>query len=384
MPQLDLQTLATRIAAKNPNLPPQAMIAALKRAEPLLTSQARIDLAKISAQMRQDEIGLRRQNFQETQRHHRALESYQQAGGAQGAVLRQLTPGGQQGSDAGTSGATEFSSQRRVDGPPPPEPIANMSSSAIGLQAEQFLQTGKITGFSARDPISRAQLTAIKNYAADLAEWRGMKPNDVVEMWRFAPRQAGWIMGADGRAAGSLGTVVDHLDTARQLFAALQNNDVQLFNRIKNTFAAQFGQPAPTNLQAASQIIGTEVMKAVGAQGAGSADERENAARHIGDLGKSPAQAIGAIDSLQKLIAGQLRTKQRQAEAIGLPKQRFDALVGKRALEVLGSIEPAAEKGGGGTAAGGGGPVKVNTPQDAEKLEPGTHYVTPDGREMVR
>jgi hypothetical protein len=36
---------------------------------------------------------------------------------------------------------------------------------------------------------------------------------------------------------------------------------------------------------------------------------------------------------------------------------------------------------GGGTEAN---PVKVKTPQDAEKLKPGTVYVTPDGQVMVR
>jgi len=34
--------------------------------------------------------------------------------------------------------------------------------------------------------------------------------------------------------------------------------------------------------------------------------------------------------------------------------------------------------------AGGAAPVKVTTPEEAERLPPGTHYVTPDGKEYVR
>ncbi len=58
----------------------------------------------------------------------------------------------------------------------------------------------------------------------------------------------------------------------------------------------------------------------------------------VGNLGSSPGQSVGAIDSLQKLIAGQLRTKQRQAQAIGLPEDRLKALVGNRAYGIISSI----------------------------------------------
>ena len=34
--------------------------------------------------------------------------------------------------------------------------------------------------------------------------------------------------------------------------------------------------------------------------------------------------------------------------------------------------------------AGGAAPVRVRTPEEATRLKPGTHYVTPDGQELIR
>lgn len=230
-----------------------------------------------------------------------------------------------------------------------PPAMAGTTSDALAAEGERYALTGKLgTGFSnGRDPIQSAQARAIRSYGTALAYSRGITPQELPQIWQNSPRWAGWIMGADGRAVGALGTAVDHLGTARELFKALDNGDVQLFNSVKNKFKEQFGYDAPTSVKAVAPIVGTEVMKAVGAAGAGSADERAAIAKIIGSLGMSPAQNEAGITALEKLIAGQLRTKQRQADAIDLPKGKFEKLVGKRGLEVLGSIDnPSAGEGG--------------------------------------
>jgi len=59
MPQLDLPTLMQRIAQRNPNLPPAAMISALNHALPMLNQDAKYQLALMQQQYRQDMLGLR-------------------------------------------------------------------------------------------------------------------------------------------------------------------------------------------------------------------------------------------------------------------------------------------------------------------------------------
>lgn len=266
--------------------------------------------------------------------------------------------------------------------PPRPQAVGGYTPDAIAVAGEQYMQTGRLPPGLYRDKEARE---AIMNYGAALAKSRGLNTRDAVEMWRFAPRQAGWIMGADGRAAGSLGTVIDHLDTMRDLTTALQNGDNQTYNLIKNKVAKWTGSKYPTNVEAGAPIVGAEIMKAIGAAGAGTGAERDLAALNIGDLAKSPEQFAGNIDVVQRLAAGQLRTKYRQAQAIGLPQERLEKLVGKRAIEVLGSLEAQPEQqapslnipvlGAPGTAPAAAAPP---APPQGQR-EVGQIYMTPKG-----
>lgn len=248
-----------------------------------------------------------------------------------------IIPGGT-GSVPGTEASPVITG---VD-PKLPGSVAGMSGEAIALAGTNWANSGKLPPgvASSRSQIAIAQRNAIENYGAELIKSRGLTRQEASEMWLYRPRWAGWLMGADGRAAGALGTLVDHLDTARSLMKALHNGDMQLYNTVKNKFAEQFGQPAPTSVKAALPIIGAEVMKAIGVQGAGGENERSQAAKALGDLGLSPEQSDSAITAVQKLAAGQLRTKQRQAEAILLPEDKIKKLIGKRAWEVLSSLPP--------------------------------------------
>jgi hypothetical protein len=73
-----------------------------------------------------------------------------------------------------------------------------------------------------------------------------------------------------------------------------------------------------------------------------------------------------------KRAVGQLRTQiEREKTAVHAQKE-----------PVPGGAAPS-EAGGTSTAASAG-PVKVQTPAEAAKLEPGTHYITPDGKEYTR
>lgn len=60
MPQMDLRSLASRIQQANPGLPPQAMVAALTRAAPLLSMQGKAELAQMRLEMQKQNLDLRR------------------------------------------------------------------------------------------------------------------------------------------------------------------------------------------------------------------------------------------------------------------------------------------------------------------------------------
>ena len=110
--------------------------------------------------------------------------------------------------------------------------------------------------------------------------------------------------GVEGRRVTAINTAVNHLDTMTQLTAALENGDTKAINAAANVIAKQTGAPAPTNFDAAKQIVAAEVIKAVVANG-GTGKEREEAANNI-NTANSPAQLAGVIKTYQELMAGQL------------------------------------------------------------------------------
>ena len=88
--------------------------------------------------------------------------------------------------------------------------------------------------------------------------------------------------------------------------------DIRAFNTIGNLVAKQTGQPAPTNFDAAKQIVTSEVIKAVVASG-GGVRERQEAEANFASA-SSPAQLKGVIDSYKKLLGGQLNSLGLQYE----------------------------------------------------------------------
>jgi hypothetical protein len=152
-----------------------------------------------------------------------------------------------------------------------------------------------------------------------------------------------------GQAVNSLSVAVDHLDTLRNLSAALKNGNFPAFNQIAQRWAQENGKQAPTNFDAARQIIGQEIVKAV-VGGGGGVTER-NQAQEILSRVRTPEQMEGAIETIEKLMAGQLRGLKRQYEVLTNRKD-FDKRLSPRALDVLDSL-PA--EGGSHTSTPGGG-----------------------------
>jgi hypothetical protein len=129
---------------------------------------------------------------------------------------------------------------------------------------------------------------------------------------------ADFSTGKTGNTVRSLNVAVNHLDTLGQLSEALNNNDINMFNKIGNTFAQQTGNPIPTNFNAAKKIVADEIVKGIMGSGGGVAD-REEAAATI-NAANSPAQLKGVIDTYKQLLGGQLS---------GL-KQQYETTTGKK------------------------------------------------------
>src|SRR5262249_30909598 len=97
---------------------------------------------------------------------------------------------------------------------PLPGNVGNVSGEAIRANAFRYFQTGKFpSGMNSK--VYKPQREAIENDAAAIAKSYGMTVQEMSDMWQYSPRRAAFLTGIDGRQIGSLGTVVDHLDTLR-------------------------------------------------------------------------------------------------------------------------------------------------------------------------
>jgi len=136
-----------------------------------------------------------------------------------------------------------------------------------------------------------------------------------------------FLSGPQGNTVRSLNVVVSHLQTMQDLGQALKNGDFVAFNRVAQTVAEQTGKAAPTNFDTAKQIVGAEVIKALGVAGAGTQSERQEAADAF-NRARSPEQLNQAIEVARKLLIGQLGGLRRQFVAsTGLPESAFDDML---------------------------------------------------------
>lgn len=220
------------------------------------------------------------------------------------------------------------------------ETMAATGREPTAQEIQQFMQQGKM----GRSPLAMA----MSQFVAETIDKTGKPPSSEglaqfsAEYNRSLKTSRDYAgSGKGAQTVNSISVAVDHLDTLRQLADALKNKNMPLFNQLSQAWAQQNGQAAPTNFDAARQIIGQEIVKAV-VSGGGGVSER-NAAQSILDKKLSPQQIGGAIDAIEKLMAGQLRGQKRTYEAgttvNGVPRTDFDEKLSPRAKEVLGGLK---------------------------------------------
>lgn len=130
-----------------------------------------------------------------------------------------------------------------------------------------------------------------------------------------------FAQGDASKAVNSLNVSVAHLGTLTALGDALQNGNIPLVNKISNAASVWTGHPAVTNFDAAKEIVGDEVVKAV-VGGVNSQADRE-AIKHLILSQQTPAQLKGVIQTFTALLGGQL-DGQRQRYQAGTGLNNFD------------------------------------------------------------
>lgn len=258
-------------------------------------------------------------------------------------------------------------------GKPKYSPYGIMDDTSIQEQAQAIAayRQAPFTGNAARSPQAAAVMKAVYQL------------NPTYDATQFGAKGAAvrsFMAGKDGQTLDSVNTAVAHLQQLRDLSAALQNGNMTAINAARQTVSRWFGSDVPTNFDAVRNLAAGEVNK-IATGGPGAEGDRD-AARNSFLSSASPQQLTGAIDNVTGLMAGRLNSvRLRFRNATKMGDDDFDQMLLPETRAAMASHGGTASgnSGGGGTA-----PVRVNSPQEALKLAPGTVFMTPDGRLKVR
>lgn len=197
---------------------------------------------------------------------------------------------------------------------------------------------------NARNPVM------LQRYGQMLEKVKAENPNWSAEMYPTIKRTVGsFAAGKEGATLKALNTSIDHLDTWEELGRALKNGNVQMLNNVYNKIAAATGSTAPTNFEAARQILGNEIVKGI-TGAAGGVEDRAKSQEVMGS--KSPQQMLETAQTLRKLLGGQLTGLEQQYQAGTYGRKDFkDKYLTPAARK---AFDGAQSKG----SAAGGAPVK--------------------------
>ena len=245
-----------------------------------------------------------------------------------------------------------------------------LSPFAINDAAEIYLKTGEMPKNVGRGQQGPADIRAIQNRAAEIANERGITPEKLAETRQQYKGQQATIkefdVGSAGKSVGSYNTLVSHLGTLRNAAAALGNGDTRLFNAARQEWKLQTGDPAPTNFDGVRELVGDELVKAI-TGGAGALGDREAIKKTISSA-NSPEQLSALLGQYQELAAGQLKTFRRRYEA-GTGLKDFDKFLAPETQALFGN--------------GGEGANSPKAAKTAEKgLPPGQYDYDPATGEM--
>jgi hypothetical protein len=241
----------------------------------------------------------------------------------------------------------------------------------------------------------RGEATALSRYPAPIraqiqARVSAINPNYSQTDYNAAnATKIAFAKGPQGQSIQSLNSTISHMDLMKQYVAALNNGDIQTINALKNAVATEFGGTAPTNAQAAAEILGPEMAKAVLPNG-GTGPEREGFINTLKQKA-SQGQLLGTLDTYQGLMSGQLLSLKKRYENIpGHPNDFENKFLLPETQHIL-SNRP--EYHGGVTGSNGNGgsaPPQAAAPQGIpagwalhQDAKGNKAYVSPDGKHFI-
>lgn len=169
-------------------------------------------------------------------------------------------------------------------------------------------QLQPMSGYSLRSPFGQAVMAEVGKINPAYSQARYNEVNRAV---------VSFGTGKQGDTTRSFNVAIAHLQTLDDLGQALATGDVKGYNRVSQMFQEQFGQPAPGNFEAAKQIVGDEIIKAIVGSG-GGVTERAEAEGKIA-AAKSPQQLKEITQTYRQLMLGQLNGLRHQyKETTGL------------------------------------------------------------------
>ncbi len=244
---------------------------------------------------------------------------------------------------------------------------ANLSPEAIDSAARIYVQTGKFPPNVGRGTQGAANVTAIQNRVAEIEKEQGKTPEQIAEGQRtFQTRTAGLraLETRRGRLLSSIYATDEMGDLLKQASDAAPRTKFTIINRGEQSIEASTSDPKLAAFTAAINSYVNTYAQALSPTGQSRISDKEHAYDLI-----NKAMGSGAIDA----VVDQLH-KETRAEMSASRKALKELTTGEEP-----GLDVSAGGGGGGAA-----PTKVSSPSEAAKLAPGTHYITPDGKEFVR
>jgi len=215
----------------------------------------------------------------------------------------------------------------------------------IDMMANVYLQTGAMPPLGMGKKAADAR-TQILNRAQQISMGGGATAaeaaTNVVQGKQDVAGQTAAVKdfssGLSARRVTANNTALNHLETMDKLAGDLANADTRIVNAASNAFARATGSAAPTNFDAAKQLVAAEVIKAV-VQNGGGVTERQEAADNIKSA-NSPEQLRGVIATYRELLGGQLSSLAQQYET-GTGRKDFDKKLSPATRDLLKKSTPA-------------------------------------------
>lgn len=142
--------------------------------------------------------------------------------------------------------------------------------------------------------------------------------------------------GKQGDLTRSMNVALSHMATLDALGEALDNGDVNLVNKLKNTLSNQLGGIEIAGYEAAAPLVGDEVAKAILGGNSALAD-REKFAAPLTSARGTPARKA-ATNTFRGLLVGQLHGLKRQYET-GTGLKDFDERLDPDVRALLGNSQ---------------------------------------------